>query len=141
MRWTHLIRFSESHTGYAVYRPRAGNMPERLEAVGDDVHAAGQTVAVFNAEGGWLTKGGTKLHVLTRPSKGQAATPQKPHRLTVWVTEFDDDGTPEGLATLCIPWILTKKSPDDVVWERGKFAPTCDDISRRLTEQPRGPIL
>lgn len=131
MRWTHLIRFSPDHTGYAVHKDRAGNMPRRLEAVGDNVHAPGQIVAVWTDKGptDWVTKSGDTLEVLTRPSKGQQATQPKPHRVTVWIPEYEDaEPGEEPRVALCIPWVTSVGE----ITGPGQFRPTCDDLTRRI---------
>lgn len=133
-RWTHLIRYSPTHTGYATLREQGGVHPfPRLLAVGDNVHAPGQTVAHYDAyHRRWLDKDNRELEVLVRPRRGQPATQPKPHRVVVWVDDRDE----AGVAVSCIPWLRTGFG-DMVSWEPAPFRPTCEDVTRRIEAAAR----
>ena len=139
-RWTHLIRFAPGqdgrpHTGYATYRPGNTSQPDALLSVGDNVHAPGQIVAVLNMRGPsgarWETKGGERLDVLVRPQKGQPATPETPHRVTVWQVEGEGD------ERLCIPWVRYEGPDGNLKWDPAPFRPTCDEVAAKIEASAR----
>ncbi len=153
-RWTHLIRFNPgeagrpAHTGYATFRQGNASQPDHLIAVGDNVHAPGQTVAVLNQrpQGNafgrgprWETRAGQPLEVLQRPARGQIATEEAPHRVTVWQTEFcsEEGAHTEGCATLCIPWIRYEAPNGELKWDPAPFRPTCDEVARKIEDYER----
>lgn len=135
-RWTHLIRFAPGHTGYATYRPGNASQPDALLAVGDNVHAPGQIVAVLNLRGPtggrWETKGGERLDVLVLPQKGQPATPETPHRVLVW--EYDDvlSAKPR-----LVPFVRYEAPTGELCWDPlpTPYHPTCDEVTAKIDAQ------
>lgn len=145
-RWTHLVRFREGHTGYAMFRQGNQSQPDHLIAVGDNVHAPGQTVAVLNPRPQgrdfgrgprWETRAGVALEVLQRPSRGQAATEEAPHRVTVWQVEGEWDANDDYYPKLCIPWIRYEGENGELMWDPAPFRPTCDEVARKIDDYER----